>query len=144
MSAGVKMRHDRPESNYRPGEERQDDNYRKEHRQGERDKDPFRGLLPGLILILLGALFFMAARGFLSWNTWWQYFLVGLGLIFLIDSLVHYLSPSYRYAAFGRLIPGVILLFVGIAFIYGWSQWWPLVLVAAGIILIISVFFRNR
>jgi hypothetical protein len=110
---------------------------------GKKGRDPIGGLLPGLILILLGVLFFLASRGTISWNIWWQYLLIGLGIIFLLDSLAHYLNPALRSSAFGRLIPGIILFFIGIAFIYGWSQWWPLALIAAGIIIIISVVFRK-
>jgi uncharacterized protein YjeT (DUF2065 family) len=86
----------------------------------------------------------MATRDVLSWGTWWQYFLIGLGLIFIIDGLAHYLYPAYRDMAFGRFIPGVILLFVGLAFVFGFSQWWPLVLIAVGVIILLNLLFRRR
>ena len=122
----------------------QEKDERMDHRHEGRGKDPLRGLLPGLILILLGSLLFLTTRGTLSWATWWQYFLIGLGVIFLVDALAHYFTPKYRDASYGKFIPGIILLFIGIAFVYGFSQWWPLVLVAAGIIILINVLFRRR
>jgi hypothetical protein len=120
---------------------------RREWRQEKRDRrnsDPLRGLFPGLILILLGVLLFLATQGTLSWSTWWQYFLIGLGAIFIIDGLAHYWGSAHQGYSFGRFIPGVILLFVGIMFVLGFSQWWPLVLIAVGVALLLGFFFRRR
>ena len=78
----------RPEPEYcNPGDWR---SQRREWRHGMRRRDPFRGLIPGLTLILIGSLLFMANRGTLEWNTWWQYLLVGLGGIFILDGIIHY------------------------------------------------------
>jgi hypothetical protein len=137
------MRDERPENNLSEGQKPEEQDHR-ERRWGPENRDPLRGLLPGLILILVGVLLFLVTRGTLSWNNWWQYLLVVLGVIFLIDALAHFYIPAFRQTAFGRFIPGIILLFVGIAFIYGWSQWWPVVLIAAGIIILISVVLRKR
>ncbi len=109
-----------------------------------RHREPWRGLFWGLGLILLGVLLFSANRGWLSWDIWWEYFLIGLGVIFLIDAAVRYTSQEHRHGAFGRVIPGVVLICVGVAFIYGWSQWWPLILVAAGIVVLIGAITRRR
>ncbi len=146
------MRDERPEnnsdSNTHPDEERPGRPDWKEERRTKRyemrKQDPLRGLLPGLILILLGVLLFFATQDFLSWNIWWQYLLIGLGVIFIIDGLVHYVNPAYRDIAFGRFIPGVILLFIGIAFVFGFGQWWPLVLIAVGIIILLNLLFRRK
>ena len=149
------MREERPENNpesntgpvdQRPGSR----DFREERRENRRERrermerDPLRGLLPGLILILLGILLFLATQGSLPWDIWWQYLLIGLGAVFIFDGLAHYLNPSYRDTAFGRFIPGVILLFVGIAFVYGFGRWWPLVLIAAGIIVLINLLLRRK
>ncbi len=149
------MQGDRPEnnpdSNYDPGQQGPDNlewrdqrhDWRQERRE-RRERDPLRGLLPGLILVMLGILLFLATQDKIPWDIWWQYFLIGLGSIFIIDGLVHYLNPEYRDTSFGRFIPGVILLFVGLAFVFGFGQWWPLVLIAVGIILLIQLFFRRK
>jgi hypothetical protein len=109
-----------------------------------RHRDSWRGLFPGLVLIVLGVLLFAATRDWISWDIWWKYFLIGLGVVFLIDAGVHYLIPDYRHVVSGKVIPGVILIFVGIAFIYGFDQWWPLVLIGAGVVILISLLFRRR
>lgn len=117
---------------------------RREIRQERRQKDPLSGLFPGLILIELGILFYAEIQGWVDWNDWWKYFLIGLGAIFLIDALVHYLVRSYHSDILGRIIPGFVLIFIGIAFLYGWSQWWPVILIAVGVIILISLIFRRR
>jgi hypothetical protein len=117
---------------------------RREARHERRSRDPLGGLFPGLILIELGILFYATTQDWLSWNDWWKYFLVGLGAIFLIDAAAHYFVRSYRTDIMGRIIPGFVLLFIGLAFLYGFSQWWPIVLIAVGVIILISLLFRRR
>jgi hypothetical protein len=88
--------------------------------------------------------FFLTIRGNLSWGTWWQYFLVGLGVIFLIDATIRVTHPAYRNSGWGRFIPGVVLLLVGAAFLLGFSEGWPLILVGAGVAMLIGMLFRKR
>lgn len=102
--------------------------------------DPWRGLFWGLLLILLGVLFLADLQGWLDNDTWWQYLLIGMGIIFLIDGVVHYFTSEPREPSFGRFIPGVILLFVGIAFVYGLDRWWPIALIAGGLVILLSLF----
>jgi hypothetical protein len=117
---------------------------RREIRHEYKQKDPLGGLFPGLILIELGILFSAEIQGWVDWNDWWKYFLVGLGAIFLIDAIAHYFVRSYRSDILGRVIPGFVLLFIGLAFLYGWSQWWPIILIVVGVIILISLIFRRK
>jgi hypothetical protein len=116
----------------------------REVRRESRQKNPFRGLFWGLALILLGILFFAAQQDWVSDDFAGKLFLVGLGAIFLLDALVHYLNPPDRSGASGRFIAGVVVLFIGLATIFGLDRWWPLVLIAAGIALLSGVWLRNR
>jgi hypothetical protein len=131
-----------PISQPEPGKERPDYRDRQDWRE-RRHRDRRSGLFWGLALILLGILLFGATRGWLSWDNWWHYFLIGLGIIFLLGALVNYMS-SDRVDSIGRIIPGVILICVGIAFIYGWDMWWPLVLIAAGVAVLLTLVFKRR
>jgi hypothetical protein len=117
-----------------------------QHREWKerRDNDPLRGLFWGLLLIMLGLIFLAWQQNWLSDDNWWQYLLVGLGTVFIIDGLAHYWNPVYRNYGFGRFIPGIILICVGLAFIFNFSQWWPIILIAVGVILLLSFFFRRR
>jgi hypothetical protein len=108
------------------------------------EKDPFGPLFAGMILIVLGSLLFATTRGWLDWGSWWQYFLIGLGAIFLIDALLRYSKTKDRGASIGRVIPGVILIFIGLAFIFGFGEWWPLILIGVGISLFVGYFVKRQ
>jgi hypothetical protein len=116
----------------------------REWRHEWRRNDPLRGLFPGLVLVLLGILLFLWTQGILDGGVWWQYFLIGLGGIFLLDGLIHYWHPAYHSRGAGRFIPGIILVLVGTAILVGFSEWWPLILVGVGVAILLGMLFRNR
>jgi hypothetical protein len=116
----------------------------REERRERRNRDPLRGLFWGLVLVLVGVLLFINVRSGVGWDELWKYLLIGLGAIFIIDGLAHYWNPSYHYSSFGRFIPGIVLIFVGIAFLFNLTQWWPIVLIAVGVAILISILFRRR
>lgn len=145
------MRDVRPDNNPNPNDQgtepkdwrEQRREWRQERRE-RRGRDPLRGLFWGLILILVGILFFINQQQGIDWNVLWKYLLIGLGAIFIIDGLAHYWNPAYRYGNLGRFIPGVVLLFVGLAFLYNFSQWWPIILIAVGVIILLGFFISRR
>jgi Domain of unknown function (DUF5668) len=99
-----------------------------------REKNPFRGVFPGLALILAGGLFLANQMSWISGDTWWKWLLVGLGAIMMISWLVQYrLVPEYRGWGRGRFIWGLALAVLGILFLLGVSQWWPIILIGAGL-----------
>jgi PAS domain S-box-containing protein len=118
-------------------------NERRQARQNK-PKDPLRGVFWGLLLILLGILFFATSGQWITGWTWWEALLIGLGSILILDAIIHYITPSARSYSLGRLIPGVIILFIGLAFVIGFSQWWPMALVATGIALFFSSWVIQR
>ncbi len=115
----------------------------RDRRREERHRDPFRGLFWGLLLIMLGIIFFVWQQGWASGDNWWHYLLIGLGVIFLINGLVHFRSPGYRHFSYGQFIPGVVLLLVGLAFLVGFDQWWPIVLIGVGVVILLNFAFRR-
>jgi hypothetical protein len=106
--------------------------WRRQKREARR-RYPYHGLFPGMVLILIGGLFLSVQQGWISGSTWWQYGLIGLGIISLINGIFHYSSPEYRYWGRGSFIWGTALVAVGVLFLLGFSQWWPLVLIGIGI-----------
>ena len=116
----------------------------RQQRREERHRDPLRGLFWGLMLILIGIIFFANQQGWISGDRWWQFLLIGLGVIFIINGLVHYWNPAYRHFSYGQFIPGVVLLFVGIAFIFNFNEWWPFVLIGVGVVILFSLIFRRE
>jgi PAS domain S-box-containing protein len=118
----------------------------KSDRRKWRKKDPLRGLIWGLILVLLGVLFFASELKWLNGSLWWESLLTGFGAIFFIDALFHYLNREARPYTPGRLTPGIIMLAAGIVLIVGFSSWWPLAiaLTASGAALFFSSWVLQR
>ena len=107
-------------------------------------EDNFSKVTAGLILILLGVLFLLATLDYLSWGDWWAYFLIGLGAIFIFEVVVRAATPRLGRRFTGKLIAGIVLIIIGAAHIFGWVTWWPLILIAVGLGLIISYFYGVR
>lgn len=106
--------------------------------------DPFSGMTGGLILILLGVLFLLATMDYISWGNWWKYFLMGLGVILILEAIIRSASPLYRKDITGKLIGGFVLIFIGGSFVIGWSNWWPLILIAVGVGILLSSLWKAK
>jgi hypothetical protein len=119
---------------------------RREWREGRREarrRFPFRGLFAGLTLVLLGVLFLLNQEGTITGDTWWQVLLIGLGVISIIDGMAHYHYPGYRWGSYGKFVCGGVLILIGVLFLVGFSQWWPLALIMAGVALLLRFFWRR-
>lgn len=101
------------------------------------------GILGGLILIVLGVFLFLAIQGVIGWERWWQYFLVGLGGVFILDCIIRYLDEG-RFFYTGRLTTGVILIGVGSIFLAGVEILWPVIIIVAGLVILLSGVLRGR
>jgi len=114
-----------------------------EHKEIEkkRGKDPLAGITGGLIVILLGVLFLLRNMGYLHWGNWWAYFLVGIGVFLILEAIVRSAIPQYRCGILGRVIGGIVLIFIGAGNIYGIGHYWPLILVGVGIAIIVATMF---
>ena len=88
----------------------------------------------GILFILVGLLIFADNKGWMPGGAGWLYFAIGLGGIFIIGFLVRSLGNSgHRWDGFGGLVFGIALVYIGMAFLYGFGDWWPLVLIPVGI-----------
>jgi hypothetical protein len=103
------------------------------------------GLGWGIFFILIGSLIFASNRGWLRGGEGWVFFIIGLGGIFIIGFLVRlFANRSNRWTAFGGLVVGVCLVYVGVAFLYGFADWWPLVFILVGIAYLTSVIWNHK
>lgn len=114
-----------------------------EEKMGEANKekhshDAFSGITGGLVLILLGTLFLLATLDCISWGNWWAYFLLGLGVILIVDVVIRVANQTHRQHTSGKVIGGIVLIIIGASNIFGMLTWWPLILIAIGIVILIS------
>jgi hypothetical protein len=85
----------------------------------------------------------LATQDILAWDKWWQYLIIGVGVILLVESLVLYQRESALEFRIGRLIAAIILIGVGVAFLLGNLPWWPLVLIVIGVAIIVGRSLRG-
>ena len=118
---------------------------RKERRL-RRKKQPRSGrsVFWGLMLILWAVLIILAKQKVFDTADIWKYFLIGLGSIFIIQAIVNYFSSLPRIFTVSRLIPGFVLLFIGLGFVLNFNAAWPVGLVIAGIAVLFFSWFAQR
>jgi len=117
-----------------------EENYRHSRRHY---RSGISGISGGAFLVLLGVLLFLATQGILSWDKWWQFLIIGIGIILLVDSLIRYRREGALEFRTGRLIAGIILTGVGIAFLLGDVVWWPLIVIVVGVAIIVGGLLRR-
>jgi hypothetical protein len=99
----------------------------------------------GLVFILIGALIFADNQGWIKNGAGWWYFVIGLGGIFIIGFLARFLTRNTnRWSSFGGLVVGACLIYVGLAFLYGFADWWPLVLIPVGVGILVKALWSNK
>jgi hypothetical protein len=131
----VNMAEQKPEQSSQPEE---DYRHGRRHHHGG-----ISGIGVGVFLLLLGILLFLANQGILAWDKWWQFLIIGIGLILIVDSLIRYQRDSVREIRIGRLIAAIILIGVGIAFLVGNAAWWPLIIILVGVAIIVGGLLRR-
>jgi hypothetical protein len=112
------------------------------HEKGDQDR---LGQASGaLVLIWLGTSFLLASLGIWEWVNVWGYFLGGLGVIILLETLVRAVIPAYRRPILGRLIGAIVLISLGFGGILGLGTWWPLVVIIIGLSMLLGAVTRGR
>jgi uncharacterized membrane protein YjjP (DUF1212 family) len=107
-------------------------------------KDPISPITGGLIVVWLGVVFLLRNMGFLYWRNWWAYFILGIGVILILESIIRSAIPQYRCGVAAKLIVGIILFTVGGIFIYGARDWWPLIIIAVGLFIIFGTIWKFK
>ena len=126
----------------KPEHSEQSEEYYRHGRRHHRDRTS--AVLGGISIILVGVLLFLASQGILSWDKWWQYLILGIGVLLLIDSVIRYPQEGSAGFRFGRLIAAVILIGVGAAFLLGAVAWWPLIIILVGVVVVVVALLRPR
>lgn len=114
------------------------------HEKG-RGGDLAGAITGGLILILLGLLLYYSTVGttVITYGNFWQYFLIGVGVILIISGIIRYAERGTPYI--GTFIGGAVLILIGFAFMTTNNfVVWPLILVVLGLAAIASAFTTRR
>jgi CHASE2 domain-containing sensor protein len=106
-------------------------------------KSALSDIFGGLIVLAIGLSFFLAANNVISWDKWWAYLLIFLGVVFIIEAIIRNTSLKDRLIG-GRFIAGIILFSIGFSFALSLKNWWPLILIAVGLLIIIKGILSHK
>jgi hypothetical protein len=95
----------------------------------------------GIIIIWLGLSFALLLTHYIT--SWWPYFLMGLGVIIILEGLILAVRRSHFYPFIGFFIGGAIVFLFGMGDAFRPIDIWPYILVVIGI-LIIAIAFSGR
>jgi len=105
--------------------------------------------IPGCIIGGIGTILFLQERSgnFMSWTYAWTLIpgFVGLGII--ISGLLDRANPHFESSALAIIIvsAAAFLIFSGILGIsWDWERYWPVLLIAAGIMVLVNAIFRRK
>jgi hypothetical protein len=105
--------------------------------------NPVRVVTLAIILIWAGVTAFLATGNIIGEDRAWAVFFLGTGVILLVKA-GYRMRAATRRPIGGTLIIGIILFVIGLGGLVSWGYIWPVVLIAAGVIIILLVFFRRR
>ena len=119
---------------------RQSEKYEKREKGGDRSGP----LVGGGILILIGLIYYATitppppSAPYIPSTQFWAYFFLGLGILLIIQSVYRFTTMHHRAAGMGSLWGGVILAAIGVAGIAGSGNFWPIILIAIGALVIVA------
>jgi hypothetical protein len=87
----------------------------------------------GLFVILAAVLILANNQGWVEEGAGWLYFIIGVGVLFIIGFLVRFFGRKEGWKASGDLAVGVALVYLGVVVFKGYGDWWPLALVPFGV-----------
>jgi len=111
---------------------------KKQNGEAQRRPDPLNRLLTGAVLVYLAILAVLHLSFRLGETTALPSFVLGVGVLLLLDALVRVVKPQYRKPLRGRVLFGLIFVAAGIARLLGVAEMWMVVL-AGGILAVIGV-----
>lgn len=126
---------------YEKQEKREKQTHQNEkYEKREKHQDRSGPLIGGGILILLGIIYYgtVSAPQLVSPGQFWAYFLLGIGILLIIQAVYRLSVMQHRAAGMGTLWGGVILAAIGVAGIAPSGNFWPILLIAIGIMVIIA------
>ena len=89
-------------------------------------RDPISAILWGMAILGIGVFVALAAAEVISWDHWWSYILIAIGLALALELPIRIINGRYRLHGliFTRVIIGGGLVSVSIGGIVGYDGWW--------------------
>jgi len=100
------------------------------------------GLTAGLVLVAVGVVMWLQVNHLLSHRDVLPTLLVALGGVLVADGAVRTMRPDESTNLWGRFIAGTALIVLGLIVLADAAAYWPLVLVAVGLALLLKAFAR--
>ena len=102
------------------------------------------GRFPGILLIGIGLYFLASTLTGFSILNWWALFILVPGLC-MLAGFVHSIGRKGGGEAAGKLMGGLVMVFVGSVFLFGlsWGLVWPGFLIIAGLGALVSALFTR-
>jgi hypothetical protein len=105
-------------------------------------------LIGGLVLIILGVIFFLEQAGLLFLRNWWALFILIPAAVAFGNAWTRYHAAGDRFTApvRGSLIGGFLLLIVTGVFLLdlAWDMIWPAFLIIAGIAVFLNAWLNSH
>jgi hypothetical protein len=103
--------------------------------------------IAGVVLILLGVAFFLEQSHYISFEgNWWAIFIYLAAIASFGNAWRSYRTRGeFGAQASGSLIWGLVLTVVASIFFFNllWDVWWPAILVAVGVGIVLGNLLRN-
>lgn len=106
-------------------------------------------MVGGMVLIVLGAFILLQNMGFLWFSNWWALFILAPGLLILYRAWQAYQASGEQFSRHVRtqLLGGIIVTALGVTFLFdinlhrlglhiNWGQYWPVLLILLGAVLL--------
>ncbi len=105
--------------------------------------DSFSGIVTGILFVVAGALIFADKVGMLE-GGWFWWLVFAYGIILIGEAVARMSIPKYNKPVGGKLVWGAILVAFSASQLYELENWWPLILIAAGVAMIANSLSQRR
>ncbi|MFQ6088797.1 MAG: hypothetical protein ACE5K0_07855 [Candidatus Methanofastidiosia archaeon] len=100
-------------------------------------RDPLGGVFFGLILIVVASIYLLRNQLPSGEELWWAWAIAGIGFVFLLEVVIRSVKPEYKRPSLGTAVLGVVLIAVGAGIVYRLEEFWPVIIIAVGVLILI-------
>ena len=122
--------------------------YRPVRKRDEKDEkgedDRYGHIIGGLIVIWLGVLLMLINQNLIHAGDFGGFFLMGIGVILVFRGLLAFQETGSIDQGFGFFIGGGILLLIGGGIAFNLRDWWAILLIGIGLVVVIRGINQQR